>query len=120
MIRQTSSIQRGIWLDVGRSTSSTTRGGLAVVTAVGRFVGELEPVGADDVGQPQQARERSPGKRGPLDLGDRATLETHDDSDIKRRLYPDQETSLAEERRRFERLEAHWDVPLVELSLEEA
>jgi len=48
---------------------------------------------------------------------DWATLESHDDSDIKRRLYPDQATFLAEEQRRFELLEAHWDVPLVELPL---
>jgi hypothetical protein len=50
---------------------------------------------------------------------DWATLETHDDSDIKLRLYPDQARFLAEEQRRFELLEAHWDVPLVELPLGE-
>lgn len=49
---------------------------------------------------------------------DWATLETHDDADIKRRLYPDQTTFLAEEQRRFELLEAHWDVPLVDLPLD--
>jgi len=43
---------------------------------------------------------------------DWATLESHDDADIKLRLYPDQELFRAEERRRFELLEAHWDVPL--------
>jgi hypothetical protein len=48
---------------------------------------------------------------------DWATLESHDDADIKLRLYPDQELFRAEERRRFELLEAHWDVPLVELPL---
>lgn len=32
---------------------------------------------------------------------------------IARRLYPDQETFRREEQRRFEILEAHWDVPLV-------
>ena len=31
---------------------------------------------------------------------------------IKLRLYPNQETFLKEEQRRFEILEAHWDVPL--------
>ena len=50
---------------------------------------------------------------------DWASLETHDDADIKLRLYPDQATFLAEEQRRFELLEAHWDVPLVELPLAE-
>ena len=50
---------------------------------------------------------------------DWTTLETHDDSDIKRRLFPDQATFVAEEQRRFELLEAHWDVPLVELPLAE-
>lgn len=34
------------------------------------------------------------------------------EEEIKRRLYPDQERFLREERRRFELLEAHWDVPL--------
>jgi len=48
---------------------------------------------------------------------DWATLEAHTDADIKLRLYPDQATFLAEEQRRFELLEAHWDVPLVELPL---
>ena len=32
-----------------------------------------------------------------------------------RRLYPDQDTFKKEERRRFEILDAHWDVPLVEV-----
>jgi hypothetical protein len=31
---------------------------------------------------------------------------------IQKRLYPDQETFKKEEARRFEILEAHWDVPL--------
>ena len=39
-------------------------------------------------------------------------------TDIKLRLYPDQATFLAEEQRRFELLDAHWDVPLVELPLD--
>ena len=34
--------------------------------------------------------------------------------DLKQRLFPDQERFKAEERRRFEILEAHWDVPLEE------
>jgi hypothetical protein len=36
------------------------------------------------------------------------------DEAIARRLYPDQETFRKEEQRRFEILDAHWDVPLVE------
>jgi len=35
------------------------------------------------------------------------------DEAIARRLYPDQETFKKEEARRFEILDAHWDVPLV-------
>ena len=31
---------------------------------------------------------------------------------VIRRLYPDQETFKKEEKRRFELLDAHWDVPL--------
>lgn len=33
---------------------------------------------------------------------------------IKRELYPDQETFQREERRRFEILLAHWDLPVVD------
>jgi hypothetical protein len=36
---------------------------------------------------------------------------------IVKRLYPDQATFKKEEQRRFELLDAHWDVPLNELSL---
>ena len=36
------------------------------------------------------------------------------DEAIAKRLYPDQETFKKEEARRFEILDAHWDVPLVE------
>jgi hypothetical protein len=35
-----------------------------------------------------------------------------------RRLFPDQEKFRAEEQRRFEILEAHWDVPLNEVPLD--
>lgn len=35
-----------------------------------------------------------------------------------RRLYPDREKFLREEQRRFELLEAHWDVPLSETPME--
>ena len=37
---------------------------------------------------------------------------------IIKQLYPDQETFRREEQRRFEILQAHWDVPLVPLDLE--
>ena len=40
------------------------------------------------------------------------------DDEIVRRLYPDQVTFRREEKRRFEILDAHWDVPLNELDLD--
>jgi hypothetical protein len=43
---------------------------------------------------------------------DWAAMEEHSDADIAARLYPDQATFKREEARRFELLEAHWDVPL--------
>lgn len=45
---------------------------------------------------------------------DWAAIEEHSDGDIVRRLYPDQDRFRAEEQRRFELLDAHWDVPLEE------
>jgi hypothetical protein len=39
---------------------------------------------------------------------------------ILRELYPDRETFDREERRRFEILEAHWDVPVVSVDLSAA
>ncbi len=39
------------------------------------------------------------------------------DEAIVKRLYPDQATFAKEEQRRFEILDAHWDVPLNELML---
>jgi hypothetical protein len=39
------------------------------------------------------------------------------EEDIIKRLYPDQATFRKEEQRRFELLDAHWDVPLNELDL---
>ena len=45
---------------------------------------------------------------------DWAALEAHSEADIAARLFPDQARHRAEERRRFELLEAHWDVPLEE------
>jgi hypothetical protein len=43
---------------------------------------------------------------------DWASMEEHSDAEIAGRLYPDQSTFRAEEQRRFELLEAHWDMPL--------
>jgi hypothetical protein len=37
---------------------------------------------------------------------------------IIRRLYPDQEKFRKEEQRRFEILDAHWDVPLNDVDLD--
>jgi len=48
---------------------------------------------------------------------DWAAMEEHSEREIAARLYPDQVTFRAEERRRFELLEAHWDVPLEDLPL---
>jgi hypothetical protein len=48
---------------------------------------------------------------------DWASVQDHSDPTIIARLYPDQATFRAEERRRFELLEAHWDVVLQEQSL---
>lgn len=42
------------------------------------------------------------------------------ESELARKLYPDQETFRKEEQRRFQILDAHWDVPLNEVSLEPA
>jgi hypothetical protein len=39
------------------------------------------------------------------------------DEEIQKRLYPDRARFLKEEQRRFEILDAHWDVPLNELDL---
>jgi hypothetical protein len=39
------------------------------------------------------------------------------DEEIQRRLYSDRAKFLKEEQRRFEILDAHWDVPLNELEL---
>lgn len=39
-------------------------------------------------------------------------------AEIIKRLYPDQDTFKREEQRRFEIVEAHWDVPLKPLIME--
>jgi hypothetical protein len=41
-----------------------------------------------------------------------------EDEAIQRRLFPDHAKFLKEEQRRFEILEAHWDVPLNQLELD--
>jgi len=43
---------------------------------------------------------------------DWASMDGHSDSEIATRLFKDQKRFKAEEARRFELLEAHWDVPL--------
>lgn len=49
---------------------------------------------------------------------DWAAVEAHSEAEIARRLFPDQDRYRAEEQRRFELLEAHWDVPLEERPLD--
>jgi hypothetical protein len=51
---------------------------------------------------------------------DWAAIEAHTEAEIARRLFPDQATYKAEEQRRFELLDAHWDVPLEPRPLERA
>ena len=41
-----------------------------------------------------------------------AAFDASAEEDIKRQLFPDQEAFRREERRRFEILLAHWDVPI--------
>lgn len=48
---------------------------------------------------------------------DWGAMEEHSDAEIAARLYPDQATFRREEQRRFELLDAHWDVPLEERPL---
>ena len=47
---------------------------------------------------------------------DWVAVQEHSDAGLVERLYPDQATFRAEERRRFELLEAHWDVVLEDRS----
>ena len=51
---------------------------------------------------------------------DWAAMEAHTEGEIARRLFPDQKAYKAEEQRRFELLDAHWDVPLEPRPLERA
>jgi hypothetical protein len=48
---------------------------------------------------------------------DWAAIEAHAEAEIAARLFPDRDRYRAEEQRRFELLEAHWDVPLEERPL---
>jgi len=42
-----------------------------------------------------------------------------DPADLIRQMYPDQATFKREEQRRFEILDAHWDLPVLPVSVEE-
>lgn len=46
-----------------------------------------------------------------------AAIEDHSERDLVERLFPDRELYRREEQRRFELLDAHWDVPLEPLEL---
>ena len=41
-----------------------------------------------------------------------------DEDAIKKQLYPDQDAYAREEQRRFEILEAHWDLPIKMMDLD--
>jgi len=49
-----------------------------------------------------------------------ATLanEPFDEESLKKQLFPDQETYAREEQRRFEILDAHWDLPIKSVDVE--
>jgi hypothetical protein len=51
---------------------------------------------------------------------DAAAMMGGGDEALVRKMYPDQATFQKEEQRRFEILDAHWDVPLNELDLDAA
>jgi len=44
--------------------------------------------------------------------------EPFDEDALKKQLFPDQETYTREEQRRFEILDAHWDLPIRSMDLE--
>ena len=50
---------------------------------------------------------------------DWAAIEDHSEHDLIGQLFPDGDVYRREEQRRFELLEAHWDVPLEKLDLPE-
>jgi hypothetical protein len=45
---------------------------------------------------------------------------TGDSAELKKQMYPDQETFKREEQRRFEILEAHWDLPITQVDPDKA
>jgi hypothetical protein len=47
-----------------------------------------------------------------------AANEPFDEDTVKKQLYPDQDTYAREEQRRFEILDAHWDLPVKVVDLE--
>ena len=47
-----------------------------------------------------------------------AVIRPSGENEIAKRLFPDQERFKAEERRRFEILDAHWDVPLKDADMD--
>lgn len=47
-----------------------------------------------------------------------AANEPFDEAGLQRQLYPDQETFQKEEQRRFEILDAHWDLPIKSVELD--
>jgi len=49
-----------------------------------------------------------------------AAFQPDAEQEIIKRLYPDQETFKKEEQRRFEILDAHWDVPIVDVDLKQS
>ena len=48
---------------------------------------------------------------------DWAAIEAHSEAELVARLFPDRQRHRADEQRRFELTEAHWDVPLEGLDL---
>ncbi len=46
------------------------------------------------------------------------TDEGFNEAELARQLYPNQDVFKKEEQRRFEILDAHWDVPIVEVELD--
>jgi hypothetical protein len=46
-----------------------------------------------------------------------AAMDSAYEDAIKKQLFPDQETFKHEEQRRFEILDAHWDVPTIDVEL---
>ena len=49
----------------------------------------------------------------------RVSYDSQSSEPYKRELYPDQVTFVKEEKRRFEILEAHWDIPTEVVNLDE-